>query len=180
MRYSDLTGVLYHGDNYGTTMLNSAYMLYEKSSNQEGVGIYFSPNIDIAASYGRYISKINKNELNTIINSRTTVEDVVDKHDAIDFMYALNESPTFWYMVTDYGFEIESHDDVNIGIISDLYHMMKTSEIRNWQIELAEASGVDIFVSSWNKYIRIDGLYEEQSDFYAIINTDVKVTPVNF
>ena len=68
--------ILYHGDNFGTKNLSIELMMHEQSNNKEGVGIYFSPDIDVAHTYGNKISSIKTRGLK-IVNSRSPVSRVV-------------------------------------------------------------------------------------------------------
>jgi hypothetical protein len=183
MRYHQLlesNTTVYHGDSHGTTSLNSKWMLHGESNNQEGVGIYFSPDIKVAKSYGPKVSSIDISGLN-IAKSRDLVTDIISQDDAIMLLsYLHKHSEDFWYMLTDYGIEIAEPEEVEEGHLYALHNMMQTQEVRNWQIELTQASDVVTFVTAWNKYIDIDALYETDSKFYAVINTSITATPVNF
>lgn len=182
MRLNQLTesnSVLYHGDDYGTTALNPKWMMHGMSNNQEGVGIYFSPDIEVAKTYGSKISSISTAGLR-IVNSRMSLQKAIPKQSAINLMKYLNEvNEEFWYKVSDY-VEVTGPEDVQDYHFSILYDMMKQQEIRDWQIELAQGSSTEDLVEGWNKFIPLDGLYETDSQFYAIINTTIKVDRVNF
>lgn len=183
MRYHQLcesNTTLYHGDNVGTTVLQSKWMLHGESNNQEGVGIYFSPDIKAAESYGSKISSIDISGLK-IKKSRDLVVDNISRNNGAKLIQHLsNNSEDFWYVYSDYGIEVAEPTDVRPHHAAQLFDKMKMSEIRNWQIELVQASDVNLFVTGWNKYIKIDGIYETDSKFYAIINTNIVATPVNF
>ena len=187
MRYYQLIeskNVLYHGDNFGTTDLQAKWMLHGDSNNQEGVGIYFTPSFDVAQSYGEKVTAIDITGLN-IKDSRGIVEDIVPDRDAIMLLKYLHEHDhkndnSLWYMMTDYNIMVFEPSEVEDHHLVELHQKMKGTEIRNWQIELTQASDVVTFVTGWNKYIGIDGLYERESKFYAIINTSITSTPVNF
>lgn len=171
--------ILYHGDNIGTTSLDISWMMHDNSNNQEGVGIYFSPDINVAKSYGSKISQISTRGLK-FINSRYPLRKAFGQFGAIRLMkYLNNVNPEFWYLISDYA-EVSGPEDVRDYHFLKTYEMMKDEEIRNWQIELAQASSVKDFVEGWNKYVPIDGLYDTVSNFYSIINPNVIVKPVNF
>ena len=182
MRLNQLTetnDILYHGDDYGTTALNPQWMMHGTSNNQEGVGIYFSPDIEVAKSYGSKISSISATGLR-IANSRSPLRKAIPKKSAIQLMIYLNEvNDEFWYKVSDY-VEVTGPEDINEYHFRQLYDMMQQQEIRDWQIEMAQASSTIDLVEGWNKFIPLDGLYESDSQFYAIINTKIPVTKVNF
>jgi len=185
MRVSDLfendsNDILYHGDNIGTTKLQAQWMLHGESNNQEGVGIYFSPDIEIAYSYGDKVSSISKTGLK-IVNSRRPVDKVINDRTAIKLLQYLNiHDSDFWYMLTDYGIEVSSQNQVQTSHLTQLHNMMKQEEIRNWQIELTQATDVITVVNGWNQIIKIDALFETDTQFYAVINTNIVATPVNF
>jgi hypothetical protein len=82
---------------------------------------------------------------------------------------------------SDYGIEVAEPEDVEDYHHVQLQEMMLREEIRNWQLEMAERSdNINVYVNAWNQLFDIDGLYETDSQFYSIINTNVQVTPVNF
>ena len=171
--------VLYHGDNFGTTKLDINWMMHNTSNNQEGVGIYFSPDIEVAKTYGSKISKISTRGLK-FVNSRSPVSKVVPEFAAIRLMKYLNKvNDEFWYLISDY-VEVSGPEDIRDYHFSEVYRAMKSEEVRNWQIELAQASSVKDLVEGWNKYSSIDGLYEPVSNFYSIIDYNVVAVPVNF
>lgn len=182
MRISQLTEnkVLYHGDNFGTTQLTPKWMMHDESNNQEGIGIYFSPDINIAKSYGNKISKISADNLR-IVNSRMPFGNAIKKRDAVNLMkYIFNNDEDFWYkLISDY-IQVPDPEDVDEYHFEMLYDIMKDQEIRNWQIEIAKATDITNFVTGWNKYIPIDGLYEPTTRHHSIINTSIKVERVNF
>jgi hypothetical protein len=182
MRINQLTEsnkVLYHGDDFGTTKLLPEWMMHSGSNNQEGVGIYFTPDIEVAKTYGNKISSISTENLR-IVDSRASLGKAIRKPNAINLMKYLNEvNEDFWYKISDY-IEVTGPEDVEDYHFNILYDMMKTQEIRNWQLEMSQASSTIDLVTGWNKYIPIDGLYERVSKFYSIINTNVDVKPVNF
>lgn len=181
MRISQLTEnkVLYHGDNFGTTKLDPKWMMHDESNNQEGIGIYFSPDINVAKSYGNKISKISADNLR-IVNSRMPVKNAIKTKDAVNLLkYIFDNDEDFWYKISDY-IEVTGPEDVDDYHFQTLYKMMKDQEIRNWQSEIAMATDITVFVTGWNKYIPIDGLYEEQTKHHSIINTNIKAYPVNF
>ena len=173
------SNLLYHGDNVGTTRLRPEWMMHGKSINQEGVGIYFSPDIAVAESYGSKISSIPREGLR-IVDSRAPVGKVIPANNAIKLFTYLNEvNEDFWYMISDYT-EVSGPDEITNAHLRKLFMLTSVGEIRNWQIELAQASSTVDLVTGWNKYINIDGVYEKKSNFYAIINTSIVATPVNF
>jgi hypothetical protein len=116
-----------------------------------------------------------------IKKSRDLVADVISRAAGTKLIHHLSKtSEDFWYLLTDYGIELAEPTDMMDYHVAELFDMMKMNEIRNWQLELALASNVNAFVAGWNKFIKIDGIYETDTKFYAIINTAITATPVNF
>jgi hypothetical protein len=181
MRFTELfeqSNIVYHGDNIGTTALEAKWMMHGESNNQEGVGIYFTPDIKVATNYGPKVSVIDLSGL-TIENSRSSVDEIINDENAIALItYLSQNNENFWYKFSDYGIEVAEPEDVEEYHSEELYHHMRTQMVRDWQIELTQASDVITFVTGWNKFIPIDGLFERESMFYAIINTDIVATPV--
>jgi hypothetical protein len=182
MRYQQLIenkSIVYHGDSIGTTALQAKWMMHDTSNNQEGVGIYFTPDINVATNYGPKVSAIDLSGL-TIENSRSPVENIIDDENAIALItYLSQNNDDFWYIYSDYGIEVAEPEDVEEYHSEELYQHMRTQMARDWQLELTQASDVITFVTAWNKFIPIDGIFERETMFYAIINTDIVATPVN-
>jgi hypothetical protein len=175
-----VTATLYHGDNFGTTKLNPAWMYHGESNNQEGIGIYFSPDIDVARHYGTKISTTSLEGYN-VVDSRTTTDDVVNRDGAIQFIEYLNsQDDDFWYLISNY-IEVANPEDIEEYHFAEVYDAMRVAQIRHWQIELMTSfSSIEKFVSGWNKYIQIDALYDYDTQFYAIINPSIEIRPHNF
>jgi hypothetical protein len=182
MRFRELfesNNIVYHGDNIGTTDLQAKWMMHDTSNNQEGVGIYFTPDIKVATNYGPKVSAIDLRGLQ-IVDSRSSVDSVIDQNNAIALIaYLSNNNEDFWYIFSDYGMEVAEPEDVEEYHFRELYSKMAPQMVRDWQIELTQASDVITFVTGWNETIPIDGLLESESMFYAIINTDIVATPVS-
>lgn len=180
---------IYHGDNYGTTDINSNYKnMFNKNTNvQEGIGVYFSKDIEVAKGYGSHIisTVINTSKL---LPSRDSIGSYISNSTLSKFISELNKSiPEFYLIFTDYGIEVESSAEVNINHINKLVAMMNTSEVRNFQIEIIEACnrGVSncinnkIFVDTWLKHIKYYGTINEQLEFIALMHTDNEVKLIN-
>lgn len=180
MRAYNLPFTIYHGDDFGTTRLEPKWMLHNQSNNLEGVGIYFSPDIEVAKNYGDKICSIRTLGLK-IVESRQPVGDVIHDDEAIEFYMKLSTNDeSFWYMISDYTY-ISGPEDVDESACDETWQIMKAEQIRNWQIEMAQACDtIENFVHIWNDTLPIDGLYETANQFYCIIETDVKVKPLNF
>ena len=171
---------VYHGDDFGSVLLDPKLMMHG-GNNQEGVGIYFGP-ISMAEGYGKYISYANVDQ-RRFIDPRELVEDVIPHDKLIKLLLALHKSDeeSMYYLVTDYGFDVGDVEDVDENAIIGMSDHIKTTEIRNLQIELAQRFDVKSLVKAWNEEIEdIDGTYHSETDIYCIINTDIKVVPVNF
>jgi len=183
MRYQHLLEnpqLLYHGDDFGTKHLDIRWMIHDTSNNLEGVGIYFSPDINVAKSYGSKIISIDPSKL-TLVNSREATDKLITTNKAVKFLDYINKTnDDFWYLLTDYNIEVQSQEEVNPSHLVRLYNIMKFEEIRNWQIEIAMAVDINSFVTGWNKIIRIDGMFNPQNNIYTINNPAIQVTPLNF
>ena len=170
--------IIYHGDNFGTTKIDAKLM--NNGNNQEGIGIYFSNNIDTAKSYGKDIIKIEGNL--KLIPSRVDMSIINDKkiYNLLKDMHKA-DLEKFYYYISDY-IEVYEPEDVNDKHIIEMIKYAKSEQVRNFQVDMAEKFGVEEFVKSWNKHIKIDGTYEKQNSkeiWYAIINTDIKVEKIN-
>jgi len=176
--------IVYSGNNSKSKTLDPKWMFHDTSNNQEGVGIYFSNNIDTAKSYGNFIlsTTINPSKL---LDSRDITNETISTRSLSLFIKSINkDDPDFWYIFTDYGFEIQDESDVNDEIIESFVDMMAGDEIRNFQTEILQAMGKSnknsIFVKHWIKYIKSYGTYHKQNNnetFFALmkLNTPIVV-----
>lgn len=185
MKATDFTSLtLYHGDEFGTVgNLLTTYMLHGSSNNQEGVGIYFNPDIEVAESYGSKISmiKLSASQRKRVKQSRSSTYKTVSVAAAVNMLSEINQNdPDFWYKLTDYSIDVSSQDEVESYHLQRLFNMMKVVELRNFQSEICMATSVDVFVNAWNNHINIIGLYEPVTQHYSIISTGIPAKPVNF
>ena len=172
--------VLYHGDNVGTTALQPKFM-FHGGNNQEGVGIYFG-TLEVAQRYGTKICKTVLTSMRGVVYSRVLASKKIQRDLGAALISRLNQTnDDFWYLFTDYGFEVQTKQDVTRYNCYDLFDKMKISEIRNFQIELCQAcDNTEKFVEAWNALIPIKGLYDPSTQFFCFIDPKIKVTPVNF
>lgn len=185
MKAIDFTSLtLYHGDAFGTVgNLQPTYMLHGSSNNQEGVGIYFSPDITVAESYGSKISMIQltESQRKRVKLSRSPTYKSISVAAAVNMLAEINQNdPDFWYKLTDYSIDVSSQDEVESYHLQRLFNMMKVVEIRNFQSEICMATSVTVFVNAWNNHINIIGLYEPVTRHHSMISTGIVAQPVNF
>ncbi len=167
--------IVYHGDDFNTTKIDPKFMF--GGNNQEGVGIYFGA-LEVAKKYGRDIVSIDINPRD-FKDARTDIDRIINEKQAVSiFKYILKKDSDFWYILTDYGMEISEPEDVDDYHLRELWDSMKTTEARNFQIEIVQNSSVEPFVEAWNKFTKVHGLYEKESGFYSVINTKYKLTKV--
>lgn len=183
LREANTLTTIYHGDNFGTAKIDPKWMLHADSNNQEGVGIYFGTLLETAEAYGKHIVKAEINH-KKFIDSRANVSKL-NKASVVKLLQELHniDNEPLWYLLTDYGFEVYEPEDVQDYHLEKLYDKMKSTQIRWFQIELAQKFGTENFVKAWNKYIKIDGTFQVQDKstnniWYAIINTDIKLTKI--
>ena len=170
---------IYHGDNYGTTKLDPKLM--DNGNNEEGIGIYFSDDISVAESYGKFVSKIPVQK-SSLVNSRGLVKKELLPFGIFRLLKYLNEkdNESMYYLITDW-IEIYEPKDITEEHLKTLSHKMGGDEVRNFQITLSQSFGVELFVKAWNEIFRkIYGTYNKDRGFYCIINTSLKMQKVNF
>ena len=170
---------VYHGDDYGTTEIIPRNM-WLGGNSQEGIGIYFG-SMETAEQYGKYIT-MAKIDPRKYPNSRVIASDILNINKTAKFLKILwkNDEESMYYYITDYMY-IPEIKDIKDYHMKEFASLLLNNELRNFQIELVERMGIDIFVDTWNKiFPDIHGTYEPVAHFFAILNTDVKLTPVNF
>lgn len=168
---------IYHGDNHNTKLPNPKLMMTKNSNNQEGVGIYFSDDINAAKDYGGNIISISINKKN-FIESRDRVNSHINKSKLISLLKAMTkiDKEEMYYYMSDYT-ELAEPDDIDESSYSNVADAIGNEEVRNLQVELARIIGVESFVKLWNKIIKIDGTYHRNGSdvWYAVINPKYKL-----
>ena len=167
------TITVYHGDNHNTSFLNPAIM--NNGNNQEGIGIYFG-TLDVAEAYGNDIVSATIDPTK-FVSARDIASDWLPLNKIALLLKKLNEGhQEFWYFFSDYA-EISEPQDIVDHHYTQVAELIGEGELRNFQIELAQASNVELFVGLWNKiFYFIHGLHYDE--FYCIINTDYKLTKI--
>jgi hypothetical protein len=168
---------IYHGDSFGLTQINNNYSrMYGKDSNvQEGIGIYFSKSLDVAQGYGKKVVKTTVDVIK-LLPSRADVSSKIPLPKVVMLLKEIaNSYNEFWMMFTDYGFEVESNKEITDKMYSSIAKTMSNNEIRNFQIELVQASNTQVFVDAWLKVIKKYGTYNKELGFYALMynNNDI-------
>lgn len=166
---------VYHGDNFQTSSIEIKNM--DLGGNmQEGVGIYFSTKLSVAQEYGDKIIKATIND-NNFLPSQDSVEEWLKVKTIYEILKDLSEdSEAMFYLVSDYGIYIEEPEDLEKGHLKELAEQMKTEEVRNFQITLAQSFGVKNFVNSWLSNTDYQGTKNEDLEFYCIIDPTIEVT----
>lgn len=170
---------VYHGDNHGTRSLDPRLMNH--GNNQEGIGIYFSDRIETARYYGRHVVKAEIN-LRNFVNARAQLS-TLSGNGIIRVLLDMKkvDAESMYYLVTDFGVFLTEPEALEDRHVEEIFSLISAGEIRNFQIEMAQAFGVEEFVRSWNRHVKIDGTFNNNSPteiWFAIINPDIKVTPV--
>lgn len=172
--------LIYHGDNYNTTKLIPKLM--NNGNNQEGIGIYFSDDIKTAKDYGKDVISLNINERN-FINSRDILKKHLSKKDLVGLLKILHQSDneSFFYYISDY-IEVSEPEEVEDYHIEEFIQHIEREQIRNFQIDMANNFGVEVFVKAWNFIFKnIHGTYYNNNDneiWYCVINDKLKVSKV--
>ncbi len=170
------TITIYHGDNYKTTKLSPKLMMQESSNAQEGIGIYFG-TLEVASNYGKNIVSLDVDK-STFINSRDLVVD--NKYlfsNVFKICKELNkiDPESMFYLISSYVM-VSEVEDVTDYHIKEFGNAVKTDEIRNFQITMAQSFGVENFVKVWNKILpKNNGTIDKSMDIYAVINPKLKI-----
>jgi len=166
---------VYHGDNFGTTKIDPINMDL-KGNLQEGVGIYFTDNLETAQYYGAHIVTANIRP-DRFIDSRGYIGDYLETKQMIEMFKNLwkIDPEQMYYLISNY-VEIWEPADITERHLTMLAKEMKTEEVRNFQITLGRAFEIKNFVESWNSNIKnIDGTMNSDLGFYCIINPKIEL-----
>ena len=164
---------IYHSSNVYIPNIDPKYMLHGNA--QEGVGIYFSEDLQETKGYGDKTVKIEINKR----NFKYSRDDTFKHCSMLSISQLLNElknydNDSMIILASDYGIDSNSLRQSHLIEISK---QIGDTEIRNFQIELAQRFSVEQLVSAWNKvFPKIHGLYENSHwSIYSVINTNYKV-----
>ena len=166
---------VYHGDNYGTSKIEIRLM--NNGNNQEGIGIYFG-TLATAESYGKDIVSAEI-DLSKFIDSRKPIGKYLNDKKIFEILNELFEidKETFYYYITDW-VEVYEPEDITDDNIMYLAKKVKSDQVRNFQIDLSQRFGVENFVKAWNKFTKIDGTFNPELEFYAILNPNIKLEKI--
>jgi hypothetical protein len=160
---AEATTTVYHGDDYSTTKIDVSRM--DTGNNQVGIGVYFG-TLETAKTYGKNIISIDINPKN-FKDGFKSIDEITNMKSIINLLTFIEKG--------DKGFK-RIHEDFGTESVDELAYMLGASEARNFQIEVSEYSSTKIFVAAWNKTMKnIHGLFEKQTGFYSVINTNYKV-----
>lgn len=171
---------VYHGDNFNTTKLEPKLM--NNGNNQEGVGIYFSTNLESAQDYGKNVISVSI-DTKKFIPARDLVQKHLPQNKIAKLFEGLHkfDEEAFYYYMTDY-IEISDIPDIEPRHFTEMASHVKTEQVRNFQVQMADTFNSEIFVELWNKiFPGIHGTFNSNSsdeDWYCIINDKLKVQKV--
>lgn len=152
---------IYHADKDNSiTKIELSRIWHNVGNFEEGPGFYFAFNKDDILSYGHniYTGQVDLSKLYHSRNELLTI-----KKDCIRVLKLLKkESPTFYEMFQDYGFDISSNRDISLNLINNLYDLNKYSEIRNFQMNLLDYIPIEDFVKAWLITGKIGNLNNER------------------
>lgn len=169
---------VYHGSNANFNKLDPKYFMTDTGNVQEGVGMYFG-DLKTAEGYGKYLKSVTVNP-----------KDFMESHDYASKLGSRKVQELFkelwkadaeamFYLVTDYGIYAEEPSDIHAGMFSELYDTMAQTEVRNFQIEIAQNFNAEILTKAWNKvFPKIHGLKNSDFGFFVVINTKYKLEAV--
>jgi len=149
-------------------------------NNQEGIGIYFTDKLETTDTYGLNVISAIINQ-DRFLNSRDTV-DIIGVQQITKLLKALwpSDEEAMFYWISDY-IPLSVPEEVEEHHLEEFAGKVGSSEIRNFQIELASNFGVENMVKAWNDILNIDGTYYpyiEGEIWYAIINPEIQVTVI--
>jgi len=168
---------VYHGSNVKFNKIEPKYMLTEDSNAQEGVGIYFAEDKNVAMKYGKYIYEAEINP-NKFWESQDFIDEYINENQFVKLMKELQkiDDEEIYYIVTNYGEPLSSPNEVDEYSFMNIWNLMKDEEVRNFTITLAEAVGIENFVKVWNRlFPKNDGFKNEELGYYVIINPKIKI-----
>jgi len=166
---------IYHGDNFDTSKIKVERMYHSDGNLQEGIGVYFG-NEECARGYGKNIvsAYIDKEK---IVDSRASIEDILSIDQIAIILNKLHQTDNepLYYYLTDFGVELSEPEDVEFQNFIFLAEKLSVSEVRNFQIDLCQKFPTKDVVEIWREVTGIDGTFNEEIEFYAIVNTDIKL-----
>jgi len=170
---------VYHGGDVDVHALDPVWMAHDEANQQEGVGIYFTTNIETAERYGPKIIKAHI-DLDDFVPSREVVEGYFTQDQIAELIYEIGRKSSkedMYYFITNW-FEFPENTRIDIDTAYALAGYYMDSEIRGFQNELVEIDK-DAFIEAWNEVLGVKGTYYQVTDdevWVAIIDPNVTVT----
>lgn len=169
---------VYHAQPLPMKRIEKKRMFTSDSNLQEGIGIYFG-SLDVASHYGEYVYSTQIDD-SKYLESRNAIGDEISIGNIREILRELLEKDkeSMYALVTDYGIEPLNPENISDSNIKELARMMESEEVRNFQIELAQAFSPEHFIQSWGEVLpQIEGTKNSELGFYAILNENAKITP---
>ena len=173
---------LYHGSNTKFSKIEPKYMRTDGSNMQEGVGIYFTTDLEVTKIYGKYVMEVDADlSKMEFLPSREFALDVYNLNDLKKLVkiIKIEDKDELYYAITDW---VEVDYDASVNemkevFIENVLENFCDEEIRNVHIQFCEVFGTENFIEAWNKVFgkKFYGTYNEELQFYAIMDTSVKV-----
>jgi DNA-directed RNA polymerase subunit RPC12/RpoP len=172
---------VYHGGDVEVQALDPVWMAHDGANQQEGVGIYFTTNIETAKRYGPKVIETYI-DLEDFVPSRDLVEEYFTQDQIAELIYEIGRKSSkedMYYFITNwFEFPVNTRIDMNTAYVLAGNYM--DTEIRYLQNELVEIDK-EAFIEAWNETLGVKGTYHHVTDdevWVAIIDPEVTVTYV--
>ena len=174
---------VYHGGDFPTRSLDPKWMAHAEANQQEGVGIYFSTNLDTAKRYGSDIIFADI-DLDRFVPSRDDVSKHISTQQLAEILLHMDRALSgdeMYYFVTDW-LEYPSNTPLSYRAAYKIAKAYSDSEVRHLQNQWAYAIDEVAFVNAWNSVLDFDGTMNEVVPgeiFFAVINPEITVFEFN-
>lgn len=182
----------YHGDNFGTVMLEPVCMLLPNANCAEGPGIYFSNKLRTAKSYGKNIIRAEL-DMSRFVESRAYADEVFSVSQIASIIYKMAQLIQQHAVVEDDEYnpmetfisnwkEWYPGQKVTLAVARELARYIIIDEVRNLLLTLADID-IETFVYCWNMEMSdIDGVYAYPNKaacpdeiHFAVLTLDIQV-----
>lgn len=166
---------IFHGDEQeveDTNLLNKDRMWHNFGNFEEGPGVYFAEDREDAKVYG---PNIYKTKINMSLFYESRVETSKYRDDMIKVLSFLKERDNNLFgAFMDFGFEVQSNEELTESDIIYIYNENKHMELRNFQMFLIEYVGIESFIEAFDITGKI-GNFNKNRGVFNIFNTEVEI-----